>query len=65
MHRFGKPIWQHQAIQVKLADMVTRVEGAKRLIERAAMNYDAGGRCDLEAASAKLAGSKLVDRNRN
>lgn len=55
---FGKPIWNHQAIQLKLADMVTRVEGAKRLIEQAARKYDAGVRCDLEAAMAKLAASE-------
>ena len=55
---FGKPIWQHQAIQLKLADMATQVEGAKRLIAEAAHKYDAGERCDLEAAMAKLAGSE-------
>ena len=55
---FGKPIWQHQAVQMKLADMVTQVEGAKRLIEQAARKYDRGERCDLEAAIAKLAGSE-------
>lgn len=55
---FGKPIWNHQAIQLKLADMVTQVEGAKRLLEQAARKYDAGERCDLEAAMAKLAGSE-------
>jgi len=55
---FGKPIWQHQAVQLKLADMATQVEGAKRLIEQAARKYDAGERCDLEAAMAKLAGSE-------
>jgi alkylation response protein AidB-like acyl-CoA dehydrogenase len=55
---FGKPIWQHQAIQIKLADMVTQVEGAKRLIEEAARKFDRGERCDLEAAMAKLAGSE-------
>ncbi len=55
---FGKPIWNHQAVQLKLADMVTQVEGAKHLIETAARKYDAGERCDLEAAIAKLAGSE-------
>lgn len=55
---FGKPIWNHQAIQLKLADMVTQVEGAKRLVEQAACKYDLGERCDLEAAMAKLAGSE-------
>jgi len=55
---FGKPICEHQAVQLKLADMVTQVEGAKRLIEQAARKYDRGERCDLEAAMAKLAGSE-------
>jgi alkylation response protein AidB-like acyl-CoA dehydrogenase len=55
---FGKQIWQHQAVQMKLADMVTQVEGAKRLIEQAARKFDRGERCDLEAAMAKLAGSE-------
>ena len=55
---FGKPIWQHQAIQMKLADMATQVEGAKRLIEQAARKHDRAERCDLEAAMAKLAGSE-------
>jgi alkylation response protein AidB-like acyl-CoA dehydrogenase len=55
---FGKPIGEHQAIQLKLADMVTRLEGGKRLIEQAARKYDAGERCDMEAAMAKLAGSE-------
>jgi len=55
---FGQPIWKHQAIQLKLADMVTQVEGAKRLIETASVKYDRGERCDLEAAMAKLAGSE-------
>jgi alkylation response protein AidB-like acyl-CoA dehydrogenase len=50
---FGKPIWQHQAVQLKLADMVTQVEGAKRLIEQAARKYDAGERCDLEAGDGQ------------
>lgn len=55
---FGKPIWQHQALQLKLADMVTQVEGAKLLLQQAATKYDRGERCDLEAAMAKLAGSE-------
>lgn len=55
---FGKPISQHQAVQLKLADMATQVEGAKRLIEQAARKFDRGERCDLEAAMAKLAGSE-------
>ena len=55
---FGKPIAEHQAIQLKLADMATQVEAAKLLIEQAAGKFDRGERCDLEAAMAKLAGSE-------
>lgn len=55
---FGKPICQHQAIQMKLAEMVTRVEAAKHLITAAADKFDRKERCDLEAAMAKLAGSE-------
>src|SRR5688572_15713874 len=42
---FGKPICQHQAIQLKLADMATRVEAARLLVEQAALKYDTGQRC--------------------
>jgi alkylation response protein AidB-like acyl-CoA dehydrogenase len=55
---FGKPICEHQAVQLKLADMVTRVEAAKALIEQAARKYDRGERCDMEAAMAKYFGSE-------
>jgi alkylation response protein AidB-like acyl-CoA dehydrogenase len=55
---FGKAIWNHQAIQLKLADMATRAASARCLIELAARKYDASERCDLEAAMAKLAGSE-------
>jgi butyryl-CoA dehydrogenase len=55
---FGKPIGQHQAIQIKLADMATRVEAARLLVEQAARKYDTGERCDLEASMAKLYASE-------
>jgi alkylation response protein AidB-like acyl-CoA dehydrogenase len=60
---FGKPIAEHQAIQVKLADMATRVEAARLLTESAARAYDAGGRCDLEAGMAKLYASEAALEN--
>jgi alkylation response protein AidB-like acyl-CoA dehydrogenase len=60
---FGKPIAQHQAIQLKLADMATRVEAAKLLIEQAANKYDQGERCDMEAGMAKLFGSEAGVEN--
>jgi len=55
---FGKPICEHQAIQLKLAEMVTKVEASKLLIGEAARKYDAGERCDMEAAMAKFHGSE-------
>ena len=60
---FGKPIAEHQAIQLKLADMATRVEAAKLLIEQAARKYDTGQRCDLEAGMAKLFASEAGVEN--
>ncbi|MGE0583229.1 MAG: acyl-CoA dehydrogenase family protein [Steroidobacteraceae bacterium] len=60
---FGKPIAQHQAIQLKLADMATRVEAAKLLIREAATKYDKGERCDLEAGMAKLFASEAGVEN--
>jgi alkylation response protein AidB-like acyl-CoA dehydrogenase len=60
---FGKPICQHQAIQLKLADMATRTEAAWLLVERAAQAYDRGERCDLEAGMAKLFASEAAIEN--
>ena len=60
---FGKPICQHQAIQLKLADMATRVEAAKLLVQQAAHKYDTGERCDLEAGMAKLFASEAAVDN--
>ena len=60
---FGKPICQHQAIQLKLADMATRVEAARLLVEQAARKYDTGERCDLEAGMAKLYASEAAVEN--
>jgi alkylation response protein AidB-like acyl-CoA dehydrogenase len=60
---FGKPICQHQAIQLKLGDMATRVEAARLLVESAARAYDAGRRCDMEAGMAKLFASEAALEN--
>ncbi|HLH37687.1 MAG TPA: acyl-CoA dehydrogenase family protein [Bryobacteraceae bacterium] len=51
---FGKPIAQHQLIQAKLAEMATKIEASRLLIESAAEKKDRGERCDLEAGMAKL-----------
>jgi hypothetical protein len=56
---FGKPICEHQAIQLKLGDMATKVRAAELLVEDAARAYDAGERCDLEAGMAKLFASEV------
>ena len=55
---FGKPICEHQAIQLKLADMATRIEAARLLVRQAAYKKDHGERCDLEAGMAKLFASE-------
>lgn len=52
--QFGKPICEHQAIQLMLAEMATKIEAAKLLILNAAAIKDKGGRADLEAGMAKL-----------
>ncbi len=54
----GKPIAQHQAIQLKLAEMATRAEASRLLVEQAAGAYDRGERCDMEAGMAKLFASE-------
>ncbi len=51
---FGKPIAEHQAIQMMLADMATKIEAARQLTRFAAEKKDRGDRCDLEAGMAKL-----------
>jgi alkylation response protein AidB-like acyl-CoA dehydrogenase len=58
-HTFGKPIAQHQAIQLKLADMATKIEAAHLLMQKAAQKKDYGERCDLEAGMAKLFASEM------
>ena len=60
---FGKPIHQHQAIALKLADMATRTEAARLLVEQAANALDRGERCDMEAGMAKLFASEAAIDN--
>ncbi len=60
---FGKPICEHQAIQIKLADMATAVEAARLLVEKAARVYDSGERADMEAGMAKLFASEAALAN--
>jgi alkylation response protein AidB-like acyl-CoA dehydrogenase len=55
---FGQPIWRHQAVGHRLADMATRVDAARLMTLRAAAALDAGRRSDLEAGMAKLFASE-------
>lgn len=56
---FGKPISEHQAIQLKIADMSTKIQAAHLLVMSAAEKFDRGERADLEAGMAKLFASEI------
>ncbi|MCY4260359.1 MAG: acyl-CoA dehydrogenase family protein [Rhodobacteraceae bacterium] len=60
---FGKPIAQHQAIQLKLGEMATKVQAARLLTYDAARAYDSGQRCDMEAGMAKYYASEAAIDN--
>ena len=53
-HTFGVPIAQHQAIQMKLAEMATKITAARLMTRMAARRKDAGERADVECGMAKL-----------
>jgi alkylation response protein AidB-like acyl-CoA dehydrogenase len=59
----GKPIGQHQAVALKLADMACRVASSQALLQNAAAAFDAGRRCDLEAGMAKLVATEAALEN--
>ncbi len=59
---FGRPIWRHQAVGHRLAEMATAVEAARLLTARAAAALDTGRRSDLEAGMAKLFASETCLR---
>ena len=59
----GKPIAEHQAIQLKLGEMVTRARAARLLTMDAAEAYDRGERCDMEAGMAKYLASEAAVKN--
>ncbi len=62
-HTFGKPICEHQAIQLKIGEMATRVEAARLLVKNAAQIYDRGERCDMEAGMAKYFATEAAFEN--
>ncbi|MDB5816470.1 MAG: acyl-CoA dehydrogenase [Rhizobacter sp.] len=59
---FGKPIFEHQAVGFRLADMATQVEAARQLVWHAAALRDADRPCLKEAAMAKLFASEMAEK---
>ncbi len=59
---FGKPIFEHQAVQFRLAEMATQIEAARQLIHHAASLKDGGVPCLKEAAMAKLFASEMAEK---
>lgn len=59
---FDKTIFEHQAVQFKLADMATQIEAARQLLWHAAAMKDAGLPCLKEAAMAKLFASEMAEK---
>jgi len=59
---FGRPIFEHQAVQFRLAEMATRIEAARQMVHHAAALKDAGRPCLKEAAMAKLLASEMAER---
>ena len=59
---FDQPLFDHQAVQFKLADMATQIEAARQLVWHAASMKDAGVPCLKEAAMAKLFASEIAEK---
>jgi butyryl-CoA dehydrogenase len=59
---FDKPLFEHQAVQFRLADMATQLEAARQLVWHAAAMKDAGLPCLKEAAMAKLFASEMAEK---
>lgn len=59
---FGKPIFEHQAVNFRLADMATQLEAARQLVWHAASLKDAGQPCLKEASMAKLFASEMAEK---
>lgn len=59
---FGKPIFEHQAVAFRLAEMATQIEAARQMVLHAAAMKDAGMECLKEASMAKLFASEMAER---
>ncbi len=60
---FGKPIAEHQAVQLMIAKMATRAEAARLLVLHAAQAKARGDRADLEAGMAKYFATEAAQEN--
>ncbi|WP_454719641.1 MULTISPECIES: acyl-CoA dehydrogenase family protein [Cupriavidus] len=58
---FGQPLFAHQAVQFRLAEMATKIEVARQMVWHAASLRDAGRPCLKEAAMAKLYASEMAE----
>jgi alkylation response protein AidB-like acyl-CoA dehydrogenase len=61
-HAFGQPIFEHQAVNFRLADMAVEIEAARQLVWHAAALRSAGEPCLKEASMAKLFASEMAER---
>jgi alkylation response protein AidB-like acyl-CoA dehydrogenase len=61
-HSFDQPLFEHQAVQFRLAEMATHIEAARQLVWHAAAMKDAGVPCLKEAAMAKLFASEMAEK---
>lgn len=61
-HSFDKPLFEHQAVQFRLAEMATQIEAARQMVWHAAAMKDAGLPCLKEAAMAKLLASEMAEK---
>lgn len=59
---FGKPIFEHQAVAFKLAEMATRIAVAQQMTRHAAGLKEAGEPCLKEASMAKLFASTMAEQ---
>lgn len=59
---FGKPIFEHQAVNFRLADMATQIEVARQMVWHAATLRDAKRPCLKEASMAKLFASEMAEK---
>jgi alkylation response protein AidB-like acyl-CoA dehydrogenase len=59
---FGKPIFEHQAVGFRLAEMATNLEAARQLVLNAARMKDENIPCLKEACMAKLFVSEMAEK---